>query len=256
MVTISELLRLVFKILYRLDCTVLYRRDGPLVPGTGVECLAGIPRTPGTSRGYLFCARVIQAVQMIRASEQTGGRACRVSGGLTLACTAALMMLSATAWGAERPAVRSDQTPQPWVTMSLRSLGVPAIPTSFLQVGSSMLTLDMVDDTHLLLTFSSRGLVPRVPNDPPDDEDRMVAAELVELPTGTILARTDWHMHDHGRYLWRLGKGRFLVRTRHELFVITPEARLRHARTRCGRCAFRRGKERRWLRWSPRTRGC
>ena len=110
--------------------------------------------------------------------------------------------------------------------MSLRSLGVPAIPTSFLQVGSSMLTLDMVDDTHLLLTFSSRGLVPRVPGDPPDDEDRMVAAELVELPTGTILAHTDWHMHDHGRYLWRLGKGRFLVRTRHELFVITPEARL------------------------------
>jgi hypothetical protein len=36
-------------------------------------------------------------------------------------------------------------------------------------------------------------------------------------------------MHDHGRYLWRLGKGRFLVRTRHELFVITPEARLNSA---------------------------
>jgi hypothetical protein len=111
--------------------------------------------------------------------------------------------------------------------MSLGSLGVPSIPVSFLQVGSSMLTLDLVDDTHLLLTFSSRGLVPRVPGDPPDDEDRMVAAELVELPTGRIMARTDWHMHDHGRYLWRLGKGRFLVRTRHELFVITPEARLK-----------------------------
>ncbi len=113
--------------------------------------------------------------------------------------------------------------------MSLASLGVPAIPQSFLQVGSSMLTLDMVDDTHMLLTFSSRGLVPRVPNDPPDDEDRMVAAELVELPTGNIVARADWHMHDHARYLWRLGKGRFLVRTRHDLFVITPEARLNTA---------------------------
>ncbi len=110
--------------------------------------------------------------------------------------------------------------------MSLKSLGVPSIPSSFIQVGSSMLTLDMVDDTHLLLTFSSRGLVPRVPNDPPDDEDRMVAAELVELPTARIVERTEWHMHDHGRYLWRLGKGRFLVRTRHELFVITPKARL------------------------------
>ena len=110
--------------------------------------------------------------------------------------------------------------------MSLRTLGVPAIPSAFVQTGSSMLTLHMVDDTHLLLTFSSRGLVPRVPGDPPDDEDRMVAAELVELPTGRILERADWHMHDHGRYLWRLGRGRFLVRMRRELFVITPEAAL------------------------------
>ncbi len=110
--------------------------------------------------------------------------------------------------------------------MSLRTLGVPAIPPAFVQSGSSMLTLDVVDDTHLLLTFSSRGLVPRVQGDPPDDEDRMVAAELVELPTGRILERADWHMHDHGRYLWRMGKGRFLVRMRHELFVITPESSL------------------------------
>ncbi len=110
--------------------------------------------------------------------------------------------------------------------MSLRTLGVPAIPPAFVQSGSSMLTLHMVDDTHLLLTFSSRGLVPRVQGDPPDDEDRMVAAELVELPTGRILERADWHMHDHGRYLWRMGKGRFLVRMRHELFVITPESSL------------------------------
>jgi hypothetical protein len=166
---------------------------------------------------------------MIRASERTGGTACRLSGRVALACTAALMMSSAAAWGAEQPAEKPDLTPQPWVTMSLASLGVPSIPSAFVQSGSSMLTLDMVDDTHLLLTFSSRGLVPREPGDPPDDEDRMVAAELVELPTAKILARADWHMHDHGRYLWRLGKGRFLVRTRHDLFLITPEARLETA---------------------------
>lgn len=163
---------------------------------------------------------------MIRASERAGKAACRVGGKVVLLCTAALMMWSAAAFGAEQPESSPVTNPLPWVTMSLKSLGVPSIPSSFIQVGSSMLTLDLVDDTHLLLTFSSRGLVPRVPNDPPDDEDRMVAAELVELPTAKILARTEWHMHDHGRYLWRLGKGRFLVRTRHELFVITPRARL------------------------------
>jgi hypothetical protein len=166
---------------------------------------------------------------MIRASKRAGVSTCRFGGRAALVCSAALMMLSAAAWGAETSVQKVDQTPQPWVTISLGTLGVPSIPPAFLQVGSSMLTLHMVDDTHMLLTFSSRGLVPRVPDDPPDDEDRMVAAELVELPTGRILARADWHMHDHSRYLWRLGKGRFLVRTRHDLFVITPLARLKTA---------------------------
>ena len=137
----------------------------------------------------------------------------------------ALLLLCTAAWGAEE-AEKPDLTPQPWVTMSLRTLGVPSIPESFLQVGASMLTLDLVDDTHLLLTFSSRGLVPRDKDDLPGEESRMVAAELVELPTGKILAHADWKMHDHGRYLWRMGKGRFLMRTRNKLFVIAPLSRL------------------------------
>jgi hypothetical protein len=88
---------------------------------------------------------------------------------------AAAMLCGVAAQGAEKP---NKEQPQPWVTISLASLGVPVMPPAMMKVGSSMLTLDMVDDTHLLLTFSSRGLVPRVPGDPPDDEDRMVRAEL------------------------------------------------------------------------------
>lgn len=162
---------------------------------------------------------------MVRASERTGGSACRVGGRVAGAC-AALLLLSAAAWGAERP---NQNQAQPWVTISLGSLGVPPISEPFLRAGSSMLTLDLVDDTHVLLTFSSRGLVPRDPSDSPNDESRMVAAELVELPTGKVLARADWKLHDHGRYLWRLGKGRFLLRIKNDLFVLTPEARLKTA---------------------------
>lgn len=163
------------------------------------------------------------------ANEQTGGSACRVGSMLGSVCAAvALVMLSATGWAASEPG-KPVPTLQPWVTMSLGSLGVPAIPQSFIQVGSSMLTLHLVDDTHLLLTFSSRGLVPRDKDDLPDEECRMVRAELVELPTGKILAQADWKMHDHGRYLWRLGNGRFLMRTRNDLFLITPLARLNTA---------------------------
>src|ERR1700753_2563325 len=91
---------------------------------------------------------------------------------------------------------------------------------------SSMLTLHFVDDTHLLVTYGTRDLVPRVANDPADDEDRMVAAELVELPSGKVLAKTRWHLHDHARYLWSLGNGRFLLREGDSLGVFAPLANL------------------------------
>lgn len=170
---------------------------------------------------------------MIRASGGATRASCQQGGGVGRAWVAAVLSAAllaasgASAWGAEAPKLKPEKKPVPWVTISLSSLGVPPVPASFLGVGASMLTLAVVDDTHLLLTFSTRGLVPRLPGDPPDDEDRMVAAELVELPSGKVVERTDWHLHDHSRYLWRLGKGRFLVRSRQDLFLLTPEARLK-----------------------------
>lgn len=164
---------------------------------------------------------------MIRAEQLRTGdtrqRAARVVGCACALTAAGAMLWGSIANGAERP---KQAPPQPWVTISLGSLGVPSIATALVKVGSSMLTLDVVDDTHLLVTFSLRGLVPRLPGDPPDHDDRMVRAEVVELPSGKIVATKDWHMHDHGRYLWRLGKGRFLVRSGESLFVITPKALL------------------------------
>jgi hypothetical protein len=162
---------------------------------------------------------------MIRAEHLRTGdarqRAARVVKCVCMLTAAGVTLYSAVARGAEKP---TRQQPQPWVTISLGSLGVPSMPSALVKVGASMLTLDLVDDTHVLLTFSSRGLVPRVPGDPPDDDDRMVTTELVELPSGRILATKDWHMHDHGRYLWRIGKGRYMMRSRHTLYVITPRA--------------------------------
>jgi hypothetical protein len=152
-------------------------------------------------------------------------RACVLIAGL------AATLVVGSAGAAERPAA------QQWVALPLPSLGVPAIPDQFFKIGMSMLTVDFVDDSHLLLTFGTRGLIPRIPGDPPTDDDRMVAAELVELPSGRIVARSDWHFHDHGRYLWRLGHGRFLVRTRNTLFALTPLALL-HSPDPLARIAF------------------
>jgi hypothetical protein len=119
-----------------------------------------------------------------------------------------------------------EKQPIPAVKISLASLGFPGASRSFLDAGASMLTVHLLDDTHVLLTFGERKLVPRLVGDPQDDDDRLVAGEVVELPSGKILAKTEWHMHDHGRYLWSLGRGRFLIRIGESLYTMTPLAKL------------------------------
>ena len=89
------------------------------------------------------------------------------------------------------PTARGARGPQPLVTIPLDSLGFQALPQRNLLGGSSMITLDYVDSTHLLVTFHARKLIRRIPGDPPTDEDRNVDALLLELPSGRALARTE-----------------------------------------------------------------
>ncbi len=133
--------------------------------------------------------------------------------------------LAALFCGAAVPAVGEKQ-PSPVVKLPLESLGVPGYSASFLETGSSLLTLHFLDSQHLLLTFGERKLVPRLVGDPADDDDRLVAGEVVELPSGKIMAKTEWHMHDHSRYLWSLGHGRFLLRIGNMLYTMAPMANL------------------------------
>ena len=49
-------------------------------------------------------------------------------------------------------------------------------------------------------------------------------AVLLELPTGKVLARTTWRLHDHAQYLWNLGHGHFLLRIRDTLTTFAPLA--------------------------------
>ncbi len=120
----------------------------------------------------------------------------------------------------------SDKQQKPWVQMSMDDLGIPPVSQTFLAAGSSSLTLNFLDDSHLLVTFGTRALVPRIVGDPEDDDDRMVGAEILEIPSGKVLARTDWHLHDHGRYLWALGRGRFLVRIGERMYTMAPLANM------------------------------
>jgi hypothetical protein len=119
-----------------------------------------------------------------------------------------------------------EKQPAPAVKISLESLGYQGTSQSFVDAGASMLTVNFLDDKHLLVTFSERNLVPRLVGDPEEHDDRLVAGEVVELPTGKVLAKTEWHMHDHARYLWPLGRGRFLLRIEGTLYTMAPLAKL------------------------------
>ncbi|SNT25285.1 hypothetical protein SAMN05421770_106100 [Granulicella rosea] len=118
------------------------------------------------------------------------------------------------------------KTPQPVAKIPLAEMGFYPTPPRLLFPGGAMFTVNFVDSSHLLVTFNARGLLNRDLNDPPDDQDRKVAALLISYPSGEVLARTEWLTHDHARYLWALPNGRFLLRIRGKVSVIAPLANL------------------------------
>jgi hypothetical protein len=136
-------------------------------------------------------------------------------------CGVAAML---AAWTMLAAGVAWARDAEPVARIPLGPMGYQTILPEFLLGGSSMLTVHFVDADHLLVTFDVRRLMKREPNDQPDDDDRTVTAAVVELPSGKVLAQTEWRLHDRGQYLWELGHGRFLLRVRDRLTVLAPMA--------------------------------
>ena len=110
----------------------------------------------------------------------------------------------------------------PYLSLPLEKLGFDAIPPRLLVGGATMFTLHFVDDTHLLLTFNSHGLIPRINDGVSQENDRLITALLLELPSGKVVAQTTWHTRDRDQYLWPLSHGMFLLRMQTRLSVIAP----------------------------------
>jgi len=145
---------------------------------------------------------------------------------------AVLALLAATSplFAAAKPPSKDAMKPgDPALRIDLGAIGYEPVQSRYLLAGGTMFTVNFVDDQHLLVTWSARGLLKRVPSDPPTDQDRNVDAVLLELPTGKVLARTTWRMHDHATYLWPLGGGSFLLRVRGQLSIIAPLENLNSA---------------------------
>ncbi len=118
------------------------------------------------------------------------------------------------------------RTSGPELKIPLEPIGFLPPAARMLAGGGPLFTLNYVDDTHLLFTYYTRGLLPRLLDATPDDSDGLVAGVLLELPTGKVLARTQWRMRDRDQYLWSIGHGRFLVRIRSRLVLLNPMGKL------------------------------
>ena len=120
------------------------------------------------------------------------------------------------------PIAAHARGPEPALRIPLQALGFNTVSSRYLLDGATMLTVNYVDKDHLLVTFGVSRLMKRLPDCPPEDEDRLVKAVLLELPTAKVLAETEWRFHDLGQYLWDLGGGTFMLRQREVLTTFTP----------------------------------
>jgi len=118
-------------------------------------------------------------------------------------------------------------TPAPAIRIATGPFDYHPLSSFYLMSRTSSSSLDFIDAQHLLFTFRATGLMKRLPECQPDDEDQLIRALVVRVPDGKIERSTEWRLHDRGRYLWALGNGKFLVRKQDELFITDPSLELR-----------------------------
>ena len=140
---------------------------------------------------------------------------------VTLILLAAFPLLPATSALAKPPL--------PQLRLPLEDLGYEPPSQHVISTGASIVNVNFVDDNHLLVSFAVRRLMKRLPDDPPADEDRTVLALLLEMPSGKVVGRTEWRLHDSSQYLWNLGNGTLLFRVRNTISTISPVVNLASA---------------------------
>jgi hypothetical protein len=115
------------------------------------------------------------------------------------------------------PPVRA--TLPPALTIPIEPLGFTAPASFYLGARNSLISLDFLDEEHLLFTFRVPGLIHRDSHGADDTHERQIRAIVLRLPQGTIQSEAVWSVHDRMRYLWMLDKGQFLFRDRENLQV-------------------------------------
>ncbi len=150
----------------------------------------------------------------------------RVPARIRLAFFMSLLCVLPSAYG-EHEQKKNEPGPKPDLRIPVGPLGYMAPSSFYLTSRLSSTSLDFIDKNHLLFTFRLPGLMKRLPDEPPDDEDQNIRAVVLSVQGGDVVAEADWRMHDRSRYLWRLGEGHFLIRQRSSLFLTDASLELR-----------------------------
>lgn len=112
-----------------------------------------------------------------------------------------------------KPAVESSQPPA--FSIPVEPLGFYAPSSFYLGQREALLSLDFLDEEHLLFTFRTPGLIRRT--NPNVDDEREIRAVVLKLPQGTVEAEALWTLHGQARYIWVLHNGHFLLRDQNNL---------------------------------------
>jgi hypothetical protein len=117
------------------------------------------------------------------------------------------------------PPVRA--TLQPAVSIPIEPFGFAAPAAFYLGTRNCLVSLDFLDEDHILLTFRIPGLIHRDHHSPDDNDsmERKIRAMVLHLPDGAVQSEAIWTLHDRRRYLWMLDNGQFLLRDREELKI-------------------------------------
>ncbi len=98
-------------------------------------------------------------------------------------------------------------------------VNIAVAPLGFLPPGQlpafyyyAMVELHFMDADHLLFAFNTPGLLKRDDNCPDSDVQRLVRAEVFQLPSGKVLKQADWKLYDFMDFLWGIGDGKLLLR--------------------------------------------
>lgn len=118
----------------------------------------------------------------------------------------------------KKPPALPNQLPQtptlsPAIVVAGHPLGFTPPSSIYLGRRDSLLSLDFLDEDHLLFSFREPGLIKR---EREDDEglERQMRAAVLSLPDGKVQAQATWTIPDRSRYLWMLEGGHFLLKDR------------------------------------------